>query len=101
MEYLPPRPLDAHNAFLLASKSPTCISGAISRSLVWILITIFPPPQPNAWQRRWSTFFAEQRIGWQLELAAERAALWRYRSSCRYCSATAEQSSAAAVAAAR
>jgi fructosamine-3-kinase len=29
-------------------------------------------PQPNAWQRRWSTFFAEQRIGWQLELAAEK-----------------------------
>ncbi|EBW3528601.1 fructosamine kinase family protein, partial [Salmonella enterica subsp. enterica serovar Virchow] len=29
-------------------------------------------PQPNTWQRRWSTFFAEQRIGWQLELAAEK-----------------------------
>ncbi|MCS5961473.1 fructosamine kinase family protein [Klebsiella pneumoniae subsp. pneumoniae] len=29
------------------------------------------PPQPNAWQRRWSVF-AEQRIGWQLELAAEK-----------------------------
>ncbi|MEA7614627.1 DUF5339 family protein, partial [Salmonella enterica subsp. enterica serovar Anatum] len=27
---------------------------------------------PNTWQRRWSTFFAEQRIGWQLELAAEK-----------------------------
>lgn len=29
-------------------------------------------PQPNAWQRRWSRFFAEQRIGWQLQLAAEK-----------------------------
>ena len=29
-------------------------------------------PQPNCWQRRWATFFAEQRIGWQLQLAAEK-----------------------------
>lgn len=27
--------------------------------------------QPNRWQRHWHTFFAEQRLGWQLELAAE------------------------------
>lgn len=29
-------------------------------------------PQPNTWQRHWSVFFAEQRIGWQLQLAAEK-----------------------------
>lgn len=29
-------------------------------------------PQPNSWLRRWSVFFAEQRIGWQLQLAAEK-----------------------------
>jgi hypothetical protein len=49
-----------------------CISGAISRSLVWILITIFPPrrsPTPGSAAGR---LFAEQRIGWQLELAAEK-----------------------------
>ncbi len=28
--------------------------------------------QPNSWLRRWSAFFAEQRIGWQLQLAAEK-----------------------------
>lgn len=27
--------------------------------------------QPNRWAKRWSSFFAEQRIGWQLELAME------------------------------
>ncbi|WP_434339685.1 fructosamine kinase family protein [Motilimonas cestriensis] len=27
--------------------------------------------QPNRWAKRWSTFFSEQRIGWQLELALE------------------------------
>lgn len=28
--------------------------------------------QPNRWQRHWHSFFAEQRLGWQLELAAEK-----------------------------
>ena len=28
-------------------------------------------PQPNRWQKQWSTFFAEQRIGWQLQLLKE------------------------------
>lgn len=27
--------------------------------------------QPNRWQSNWSSFFSEQRIGWQLELNAE------------------------------
>ncbi len=29
-------------------------------------------PQPNGWQLRWDTFFAEQRIGWQLQLCQEK-----------------------------
>ncbi|WP_075181656.1 fructosamine kinase family protein [Pantoea sp. 1.19] len=29
-------------------------------------------PQPNGWLKRWSVFFAEQRIGWQLQLAEEK-----------------------------
>ena len=73
MEYLPPRPLDAHNAFLLGQQ--------IAHLHQWSDQPQFgldfdndlsTTPQPNAWQRRWSTFFAEQRIGWQLELAAEK-----------------------------
>ncbi|MEL9631964.1 fructosamine kinase family protein, partial [Escherichia coli] len=28
-------------------------------------------PPPNTLQRRFTTFFAEQRMGWQLELSAE------------------------------
>ena len=28
--------------------------------------------QPNEWHRKWSTFFSEQRLGWQLQLAAEK-----------------------------
>jgi fructosamine-3-kinase len=69
----PPRPLDAHNAFLLGQQ--------IAHLHQWSDQPQFgldfdndlsTTPQPNAWQRRWSTFFAEQRIGWQLELAAEK-----------------------------
>ncbi|MGV7093602.1 fructosamine kinase family protein [Siccibacter turicensis] len=72
-EYLEPRPLDAHNAFLLGQQ--------LARLHQWSDQPQFgldfdndlsTTPQPNAWQRRWSTFFAEQRIGWQLELAAEK-----------------------------
>jgi fructosamine-3-kinase len=29
-------------------------------------------PQANQWHKKWSTFFAEQRIGYQLQLLAER-----------------------------
>jgi fructosamine-3-kinase len=69
----PPRPLDAHNAFLFGQH--------IAHLHQWSDQPQFgldfdndlsTTPQPNAWQRRWSTFFAEQRIGWQLELAAEK-----------------------------
>ncbi|MBL1377331.1 fructosamine kinase family protein [Zobellella iuensis] len=28
--------------------------------------------QPNAWHKKWSTFFAEQRVGWQLKLLEEK-----------------------------
>ncbi|WP_299996263.1 fructosamine kinase family protein [uncultured Cedecea sp.] len=73
LEYLPTRPLNFHNAYLLGqhlarlhqwSDQPQFgldFDNALSTTL-----------QPNLWQRRWSTFFAEQRIGWQLEIAAEK-----------------------------
>ncbi|WP_049293984.1 fructosamine kinase family protein [Franconibacter helveticus] len=73
LEYLEPRPLDAHHAFLLGQQ--------LARLHQWSEQPQFgldfdndlsTTPQPNAWQRRWATFFAEQRIGWQLELAAEK-----------------------------
>lgn len=73
LEYLPQRPLDAHNAFLLGQQ--------LARLHLWSDQPQFgldfdnhlsTTLQPNTWQRRWSTFFAEQRIGWQLELAAEK-----------------------------
>ncbi|EKY1944067.1 fructosamine kinase family protein [Cronobacter turicensis] len=73
LEYLPPKPLDAHNAFMLGQQ--------LARLHQWSEQPQYgldydnhlsTTPQPNAWQRRWASFFAEQRIGWQLELAAEK-----------------------------
>ncbi|BCQ44798.1 hypothetical protein ERHA55_23250 [Erwinia rhapontici] len=73
LEYIPVRPLDAHGAFQLGqqlahlhqwSEQPQFgldFDNNITTSL-----------QPNSWLRRWSVFFAEQRIGWQLQLAAEK-----------------------------
>ncbi|WP_418608739.1 fructosamine kinase family protein [Pseudoalteromonas sp. US3C1013] len=29
-------------------------------------------PQPNQWHKKWDVFFAEERIGWQLQLLAEK-----------------------------
>ncbi|MGQ0286112.1 fructosamine kinase family protein [Pasteurellaceae bacterium 22721_9_1] len=31
-----------------------------------------PVHQPNAWHNNWATFFAEQRIGWQLQICHEK-----------------------------
>lgn len=73
LEHLPPKPLDAHSAFVLGQQ--------MARLHQWsdqpqygldFDNDLSTTRQPNSWQRRWSTFFAEQRIGWQLELAAEK-----------------------------
>ncbi len=73
MEYIPERPFDAHGAY--------CLGQQLARLHQWSeqpqfgldfdndLSTL---TQPNAWQRRWSVFYAEQRIGWQLQLSAEK-----------------------------
>lgn len=73
LQYISPRTLDAPGAFQLGqqlaklhqwSEQPQFgldFDNNITTSL-----------QPNSWLRRWSVFFAEQRIGWQLQLAAEK-----------------------------
>ncbi len=73
LDYLEERPFDAHGAY--------CLGQQLARLHQWSeqpqfgldfdndLSTV---TQPNSWQRRWSVFYAEQRIGWQLQLAAEK-----------------------------
>ncbi|HAB25623.1 MAG: fructosamine kinase family protein [Pantoea sp.] len=73
LEYIAPQPLDAENAFQLGQQ--------LARLHQWSEQAQFgldfdnnitTTPQPNSWLRRWSVFFAEQRIGWQLQLAEEK-----------------------------
>ncbi|WP_392895259.1 fructosamine kinase family protein [Serratia ureilytica] len=73
LEYQQLKPLDAHGAY--------CLGQQLAHLHQWSEQPQFgldfdsdltTTPQPNAWQRRWSEFFAEQRIGWQLQLAAEK-----------------------------
>ncbi len=69
----PPRPLDAHNAFILGQQLAHLHEWSDQPQFgLDFDNALSTTPQPNTWQRRWSTFFAEQRIGWQLELAAEK-----------------------------
>lgn len=73
LEYIPLKPLDAHNAY--------CLGQQLAHLHQWSEQLQFgldfdndlaTTPQPNSWQRRWAQFFAEKRIGWQLQLAAEK-----------------------------
>ena len=102
MDYLPPRPLDAHSAFILGQQ--------IARLHQWsdqpqfgldFDNSLSTTPQPNTWQRRWSTFFAEQRIGWQLELAQRKGSLSAIRRHRRAYSAASGLASTAAFSVAR
>jgi len=73
LEYIPQKPLDAHNAYLLGQQLAALHQW--SEQLHFGLDfdnELATLPQPNSWQRRWAKFFAEQRIGWQLQLAAEK-----------------------------
>lgn len=73
LEYLPLKPLDQHNAYLLGQQLSALHQW--SEQLQFGLDfdnELATLPQPNSWQKRWPNFFAEQRIGWQLQLAAEK-----------------------------
>lgn len=77
LEFLPLEALDAQSAYLLGQQ----LSGLHqwSEQLQFGLDfdnELATLPQPNSWQRRWATFFAEQRIGWQLQLAAEKGMIF-------------------------
>lgn len=73
LEYLPPAPLSADSASRLGhqlaqlhqwSEQPRY--GMDEDNSVTLSL------QPNNWQNNWACFFSEQRIGWQLTLAAEK-----------------------------
>ncbi|QKJ87000.1 fructosamine kinase family protein [Paramixta manurensis] len=73
LEYLPVKPLDAHSAWQLGQQLAKLHQWSEQPQFgLDFDNNITTSPQPNSWLRRWSVFFAEQRIGWQLQLAAEK-----------------------------
>lgn len=73
LEYIPLQPLDQHSAWQLGQQL-ACLHQWSDQPQFGLDYdnNITTTPQPNSWLRRWSVFFAEQRIGWQLQLAAEK-----------------------------
>ncbi|MBE2896465.1 fructosamine kinase family protein [Pasteurellaceae bacterium HPA106] len=72
MEYLPLSPISAKNQKALGRKLAQLHSHSTTDSYGFDYDTwLGPVYQPNAWRKNWSTFFAENRIGWQLQLCKE------------------------------
>lgn len=74
MDYLSPRPLDAHNAFILGQQ--------LARLHQWSDQPQFgldfdnalsTTPQPNTWQRRWSTFSPNSALAGNLNSPRKKA----------------------------
>lgn len=73
LEYIPLTPLDEQSAWLLGQQLAHLHQWSEQPQFgLDFDNNITTSPQPNSWLRRWSVFFAEQRIGWQLQLAAEK-----------------------------
>ncbi|WP_428945993.1 fructosamine kinase family protein [Pantoea sp. FN060301] len=73
LEYIPLRPLDEQSAWQLGEQLAQLHQWSEQAQFgLDYDNNITTSPQPNSWLRRWSVFFAEQRIGWQLQLAAEK-----------------------------
>lgn len=73
LEYIPLQPLDNANARLLGQQLAHLHQWSEQPQFgLDFDNNLTTSPQPNSWLKRWSVFFAEQRIGWQLQLAAEK-----------------------------
>ncbi|MEF1282496.1 fructosamine kinase family protein [Vibrio sp. M250220] len=74
LNYLPTKPLDdSKNSYLFGQQIAALHQWGEQQEYGFdqdnfIGATI----QPNKWDRKWSRFFAEQRIGWQLQLMQEK-----------------------------
>lgn len=102
MDYLPPRPLDAHSAFILGQQ--------IARLHQWSDQPQFgldfdnalsTTPQPNTWQRRWSTFLLNNGLAGSWNWQQKRDRFRQYRCHRRAYSAASRLTSTAAFSVAR
>ncbi len=79
MDYLPARPLDAHNAFILGNSSRACTSGATSPSLGSILTTTSPlPHSPTPGSAGGRRFLPSSASDGSLSWPLKRAGIWQY-----------------------
>ena len=77
LEYIPPEPFTEQSAFQLGQQLAHLHQWSEQPQFgLDFDNNITTSPQPNSWLRRWSVFFAEQRIGWQLQLAAEKGMIF-------------------------
>lgn len=102
MDYLPPRPLDAHSAFILGQQ--------IARLHQWSDQPQFgldfdnalsTTPQPNTWQRRWSTFLLNNGLAGSWNWRQKKDRFRQYRCHRRAYSAASCLASTAAFSVAR
>lgn len=74
LEYLPFNHASNQNWYLFGKQLATMHKQSSHGQFGWQHDNyIGTTPQPNSWQSNWRTFFAEQRIGWQLQLLAEKS----------------------------
>lgn len=69
MDFLPPRPLDAHNAFILGQQLAHLHEWSDQPQFgLDFDNALSTTPQPNTWQRRWSTFLQNSGLAgnWSL-----------------------------------
>ncbi|NGN96780.1 fructosamine kinase family protein [Grimontia sp. S25] len=73
LDYIPMKPLDSENAYLLGKELAKLHQWGEQLEYGFDIDNfIGTTEQRNSWHRKWANFFADHRIGFQLQLAEER-----------------------------
>ncbi|MDE9483436.1 fructosamine kinase family protein [Xenorhabdus bovienii] len=73
LEYLPIKPFNAYSAYYFGQQLAKLHQWSEQPKFGFDFDNMLATTiQPNGWQKRWNQFYAEKRIGWQLQLAADR-----------------------------
>ncbi|MBS9438091.1 fructosamine kinase family protein [Photorhabdus noenieputensis] len=73
LEFLPLKSFDPHSAYRFGQQLAKLHQWSEQPQFGFDFDNMLATtPQPNNWQRRWHQFYAEKRVGWQLQIAAEK-----------------------------
>ncbi|MCW7546370.1 fructosamine kinase family protein [Photorhabdus sp. P32] len=73
LEFLPLKSFDPHSAYRFGQQLAKLHQWSEQPQFGFDFDNMLATtPQPNGWQRRWHQFYAEKRVGWQLQIAAEK-----------------------------